>query len=76
MAAANRAHQRPMSCDKLHFKRLIFPWTDPTLGNCSYLDTCRHMKGCKYIHYELDDEVPALGNKAKTDHREALLTYW
>lgn len=58
---ACRAHQRPLACDKLHFKRLIFSWTDPSLGNCSYLDTCRHMKGCKYIHYELDDEVPALG---------------
>ncbi|KAL3132362.1 hypothetical protein ABBQ32_008938 [Trebouxia sp. C0010 RCD-2024] len=57
------AHQRPFACDKLHFKRLIFPWTDPTLGNCSYLDTCRHMKGCKYIHYELDDEAPAAGTE-------------
>ena len=59
-----RAHQRPFACDKLHFKRLIFPWTDPSLGNCSYLDTCRHMKGCKYIHYELDDEAPAAGEQS------------
>ena len=56
-----RAHLRPVACDKLHFRRLIFAWTDPGLGNCSYLDTCRHMKGCKYIHYELDDEMPTAG---------------
>lgn len=67
-AAACRAHQRPFACDKLHFKRLIFPWTDPTLGNCSYLDTCRHMKGCKYIHYELDDEAAAAGKSVTQGH--------
>lgn len=42
-------------CKRVHFQRLIFPWTDPSLGNCSYLDTCRHMKICKHIHYQLDD---------------------
>lgn len=56
-----RAHQQPFACEKLHFRRLIFGWTDPSLGNCSYLDTCRHMKACKYVHYELDDTVPATG---------------
>ncbi|KAI3519673.1 hypothetical protein L1887_08888 [Cichorium endivia] len=30
------------------------------LGDCSFLDTCRHMKTCKYVHYELDStpDVP------------------
>lgn len=60
-ATGCRAHQRPFACGKLHFRRLIFAWTEPGLGNCSYLDTCRHMKGCKYIHYELDDATPAAG---------------
>lgn len=46
----------------LHFRRVIASWTDPSLGNCSYLDTCRHMKTCKYIHYELDDETQETGN--------------
>ncbi|GAB4822881.1 hypothetical protein N2152v2_009927 [Parachlorella kessleri] len=55
-----RANHSPFCCPRLHFLRLIFPWTDPALGNCSYLDSCRHMKTCKYIHYELDDrpDVP------------------
>ncbi len=60
-ATGCRANQRPFACGKLHFRRLIFAWTDPSLGNCSYLDTCRHMKGCKHIHYELDDATPAAG---------------
>ena len=45
-----------MHCSKLHFKRVIQPWTDPSLGNCSYLDTCRNMRNCKYIHYIIDDD--------------------
>ena len=56
-----RAHQQPFACERMHFRRLIFPWTDPSLGNCSYLDTCRHMKGCKHIHYELDDATTDTG---------------
>lgn len=51
-----RARNEPFACDRLHFRRLIFPWTDPSLGNCSYLDTCRHMKTCHYVHYELNDD--------------------
>ncbi|KAG8931341.1 hypothetical protein FRC02_002848 [Tulasnella sp. 418] len=27
-------------CDKVHFRPLIRPHTDPTLGHCSYLNTC------------------------------------
>ena len=49
-----------LACDRLHFRRLIFPWTDLSLGNCSYLDTCRHMKTCRYVHYELHDEPDAV----------------
>ena len=48
----------------LHFRKVIASWTDPSLGNCSYLDTCRHMKTCKYIHYELDDETQETGATA------------
>ena len=33
----------------LHFRRLVFPWTDASMGNCSYLDTCRHMKTCRFV---------------------------
>ncbi|BBM97852.1 mRNA m6A methyltransferase catalytic subunit [Marchantia polymorpha subsp. ruderalis] len=43
-----------MACEKVHFRRIIAPHTDSNLGDCSFLDTCRHMKTCKYVHYELD----------------------
>lgn len=43
-------------CTDVHFKKIINPHTDESLGNCSYLDTCRHMEYCKYIHYKIDDE--------------------
>ncbi|KFK31864.1 hypothetical protein AALP_AA6G168400 [Arabis alpina] len=42
------------ACTKRHFRRLIASHTDVSLGDCSFLDTCRHMKTCKYVHYELD----------------------
>lgn len=51
-----RAHGVPFACKRLHFQRLVFPWTDLSLGNCSYLDTCRHMKTCRFVHYQLDDD--------------------
>ncbi|KAL9276007.1 putative N6-adenosine-methyltransferase MT-A70-like [Drosera capensis] len=49
---------------KVHFRRIIAPHTDVNLGDCSFLDTCRHMKTCKYVHYELDpmdDVSPMMG---------------
>ncbi|CAL0308432.1 unnamed protein product [Lupinus luteus] len=50
-----------MACDKVHFRRIIAPHTDINLGDCSFLDTCRHMKTCKYVHYEYDPtpDVPS-----------------
>ncbi|KAF5837050.1 MT-A70-domain-containing protein [Dunaliella salina] len=54
-----RRHEGPEPCKKLHFRRIIHPWTDERLGNCSYLNTCRNIRNCKYIHYEVDpDPVP------------------
>ncbi|XP_061341273.1 N6-adenosine-methyltransferase MT-A70-like [Gastrolobium bilobum] len=52
-----------IACDKVHFRRIIAPHTDINLGDCSFLDTCRHMKTCKYVHYEYDptpDVSPAM----------------
>ncbi|KAL1548048.1 mRNA (2'-O-methyladenosine-N(6)-)-methyltransferase [Salvia divinorum] len=43
-----------IACEKVHFWRIIAAHTDVNLGDCSFLDTCRHMKTCKYVHYELD----------------------
>eukprot|EP01006_Ploeotia_vitrea_P026772 TRINITY_DN59719_c0_g1_i1.p1 TRINITY_DN59719_c0_g1~~TRINITY_DN59719_c0_g1_i1.p1 ORF type:complete len:825 (-),score=62.86 TRINITY_DN59719_c0_g1_i1:1614-4088(-) len=40
-------------CEKLHFRRFIFEHTDIESGDCSYLDTCRRMAKCKFVHYEL-----------------------
>lgn len=51
-----REKGQPLSCPDVHFKKIINPHTDDSLGNCSYLDTCRHMEYCKYIHYKIDDE--------------------
>ncbi|KAF5734963.1 N6-adenosine-methyltransferase MT-A70-like [Tripterygium wilfordii] len=48
-----------IACVKVHFRRIIALHTDINLGDCSFLDTCRHMKTCKYVHYELDP-VPDL----------------
>ncbi|KAJ4840910.1 hypothetical protein Tsubulata_001103 [Turnera subulata] len=52
-----------MACEKVHFRRIIAPHTDVSQGDCSFLDTCRHMKTCKYVHYELDPtpDVPPMG---------------
>ena len=46
---AGRAHMSQFACRRLHFRRLVFPWTDISMGNCSYLDTCRHMKTCRFV---------------------------
>lgn len=53
-----------IACEKVHFRRIIALHTDMNLGDCSFLDTCRHMKTCKYVHYELDnsqDVMPMMG---------------
>ncbi|BAF09621.1 probable N6-adenosine-methyltransferase MT-A70-like [Oryza sativa Japonica Group] len=51
-----------VACDKVHFRRIIAPHTDTNLGDCSFLDTCRHTKTCKYVHYELDQtpDIPPM----------------
>eukprot|EP00392_Amoebophrya_sp_AT5.2_P010321 g10381.t1 len=51
---AARGEELGRACDKIHFKRVIKPWTDFALGDCSYLNTCRKMHTCKYVHYTLD----------------------
>jgi len=51
-----RIRNSPISCNLVHFKRIIKPHTDVSLGDCSYLDTCRHMDYCKFIHYAIDEE--------------------
>jgi len=43
-------------CEQIHFRIIIQPHTDMALGDCSYLDSCRHMKTCKFVHYNIDDD--------------------
>ncbi|KAJ3172266.1 N6-adenosine-methyltransferase subunit mettl3 [Geranomyces variabilis] len=48
-------HSGDGDCKMLHFRRIIKPHTDLSLGDCSYLNTCHRMEQCKYVHYELDE---------------------
>ena len=43
-------------CKNVHFRPIIEPHTDVSLGDCSYLDTCRHMEICKFVHYQIEDD--------------------
>ena len=38
-----------LACKKVHLKRIIAPHPDISLGDSLFLDTCGHMKTCKYI---------------------------
>ncbi|GFP99484.1 probable n6-adenosine-methyltransferase mt-a70-like [Phtheirospermum japonicum] len=60
-----------IACDKVHFRRIIAAHTDVNLGDCSFLNTCHHMKTCKYVHYELDstpDVSPMMLGQATLPH--------
>ncbi|KAF8711682.1 MT-A70 protein, partial [Rhizoctonia solani] len=39
-AQTNDGIKDPQHCDRVHFRPLIRPHTDPSLGHCSYLNTC------------------------------------
>lgn len=43
-------------CKNVHFRPIIESHTDVSLGDCSYLDTCRHMEICKFVHYQIEDD--------------------
>eukprot|EP00727_Mastigamoeba_balamuthi_P011830 m51a1_g727 putative n6-adenosine-methyltransferase mt-a70-like (780) ;mRNA; r:466016-468870 len=53
-----RARAAPYACPRVHWRRVERAHTDPTLGDCSYLDGCRHMDTCKFMHYEVDAPTP------------------
>ncbi|CEP60537.1 mRNA (N6-adenosine)-methyltransferase LALA0_S01e13190g [Lachancea lanzarotensis] len=36
---------------KIHYIPNLKPQTDPSLGDCSYLDTCHKLNSCRYVHY-------------------------
>lgn len=70
-----RSSSQPEShiCDRVHFKPILRPHTDVSLGDCSYLNTCHRMLDtCKYVHYELD-----VVNSGSGDRIEAsLMANW
>ncbi|KAF9616442.1 hypothetical protein IFM89_029696 [Coptis chinensis] len=45
-----------VACVKVHFRRIIAQHTDMSLGDCSFLDTCRHMKwvNCDIRSFNMD----------------------
>ncbi|GAA5946308.1 hypothetical protein JCM3765_000192 [Sporobolomyces pararoseus] len=43
------------SCTDVHFVRALRAHTDPSLGDCSYLNTCHRMETCRYVHWVLED---------------------
>ncbi len=63
-------HRSRSPCGKVHFRRVVAPHTDLSLGACSYLNDCRHLKTCKFVHYEIDESelerVAALKKKTNT----------
>ena len=44
------------ACTKIHFVPSMERHTNPLLGDCSYLDTCKNKRQWKYTHYE--SELP------------------
>ncbi|KDN47746.1 MT-A70-domain-containing protein [Tilletiaria anomala UBC 951] len=48
------------SCRKLHFEPVLYPQTNPSLGHCSYLNTCHRLTSCKYFHFRIaqDGQTP------------------
>ncbi|KAA0185963.1 N6-adenosine-methyltransferase 70 kDa subunit [Fasciolopsis buskii] len=53
-------------CTKLHFRKIIHPHTDESLGDCSFLNTCFHVDTCKYVHYTIDYANEESGKTAHT----------
>lgn len=66
------------SCSKLHFERQVFEWTDVRLGNCPYLNTCKNMRRCRYVHYRLDPGSKGLESSSadKASLASPELTQW
>lgn len=54
-AKRRAAGQSSNGCPQKHYKEIITSLTDRSLGNCSYLDTCRHMEYCRFVHFKLDE---------------------
>ena len=51
------------NCSYVHFMAIIEPHTDVTLGDCYYLDTCRHMEICKFVNYKIEESEMIPSNR-------------
>lgn len=51
-ARSRRNAESGRSCDAVHFEVVMHPQTDPSLGHCSYLNTCHRTNKCKYLHFK------------------------
>ncbi|KAK4029292.1 N6-adenosine-methyltransferase catalytic subunit isoform X1 [Daphnia magna] len=68
MSESEDGPESKWNCHRLHFRKIIQPHTDESLGDCSFLNTCFHMETCKYVHYEVDQAI-----KTKDDFEPSLL---
>lgn len=74
-----RIRKSSTRCGKLHFRKIIKPFTDLESGDCSYLNNCFKVN-CKYLHYEVDPQddaaIPSPQNKSNgsSDKADLLLT--
>eukprot|EP00775_Hariotina_reticulata_P011796 gene11796-11941_t len=53
------ANNSMFCCSKMHWRKLLYPWTDESLGNCNFLETCKDVAKCRHIHYEIDPDLDA-----------------
>jgi len=59
-AECRAARKQSICCEKIHYIRVIQAHTVPELGDCSYLDGCRHMNKCRFVHYQIDNSIDGI----------------
>ncbi|ETW31401.1 hypothetical protein PFAG_01839 [Plasmodium falciparum Santa Lucia] len=62
-------------CNKVHFKKIISEHTDVSLGDCSYLDTCRHIETCKFVHYAVDKDDQQMNMNTQENLSQSKLSF-
>ncbi|EQC28162.1 hypothetical protein SDRG_14119 [Saprolegnia diclina VS20] len=54
--AACRRASAGAACHLVHFVPIITRRTNAALGDCKYLDTCRRVESCAFVHYRVEDD--------------------
>lgn len=67
----SNADQGSATCAKVHFEIRSLPQTEPSLGDCSYLNTCHRLDTCRYIHYELETPSEEAAQKLAAQRAKA-----